>query len=327
MKSIKIKIAFLFLLTLTGCGTFNLGYVKPQAGKTPDQQALDILTCKDSARLATDAASNQVANFLLGMTIIAAPLAFESDKAKQRSVYKECMNARGYEVIPADDDITAGNSSVPQAPASQVKITLSDEWTEERITPKMQYENVIFYAFNRSKDIGVAIAVFKRSESNDWQKTFLESRRQALKGMLDNIVETEPTYFNLGIARGLQTETTGNLKTGFKQRLTYLQSLIQGKDEVVFINFWVLADGYAKNKAEFLKIRETLTGFALPSTSVNLPPSTPSATRATQTTNIAIPSGATDGAKRLIELKSLLDAGVINAQDYEIKKQIILKSM
>jgi hypothetical protein len=326
MKSMKTKIALLFLFTLTGCGTFNLGYVKPQVGKSPDQQALDILTCKDSARLATDAASNQVANFLLGMTIVAAPLAFESDKAKQRSVYKECMSAKGYEVIPADDDTTADNSSAPKAPATQVRITLSDGWTEERITPKMQYENVIYFALNRSKDIGVGIAVLKRSEVSNWEKTF-EFRRQAQIKALDNAVETEPSYFNLGTARGLQTEVTGNLKTGFKQRLTYLQSAIQGKDEVVFINFWVLADGYAQNKAEFLKIRETLTGFALPSTGVNLPPSTPSTTRATQTTNIAIPSGSTDGAKRLIELKSLLDAGVINAQDYEIKKQIILKSM
>ena len=125
--------------------------------------------------------------------------------------------------------------------------------SEERLTPKMKYENVIFFALNRSKDIGVAIAVFKRSEVNDWQKTF-ESRRQAQKGALDNAVETEPSYFNLGSARCLQTEVTGNLKTGFKQRLTYLQSAIQGKDEVVFINFWVLADGYANNKAEFLKV-------------------------------------------------------------------------
>jgi len=326
MKKIKNKLVFFSLIALTGCGTFNLGYVKPRVDKTPDQQALDILTCKDSARLATDAASNQVANFLLGMTIVAAPLAFESDKAKQRSVYKECMSAKGYEVIPADDDTTADNSSAPKAPATQVKITLSDGWTEESLTPIMRHDNSIFYGFNKSKDIGVAIAVTKRTNVSDLQNIF-EYRRQGRMKALDNSVGTEKISFNLGTAKGLQTEVTGNLKTGAKQKLTYLISVIEGADEIVVITFWVLADGYAQNKAEFLKIRKTLTGFALPSTSVNLPPSTLSTTRATQTTNIAIPSGSTDGAKRLIELKSLLDAGVINAQDYEIKKQIILKSM
>lgn len=326
MKNIKIKIALLFLLTLTGCGTFNLGYVKPQAGKTPDQQMLDTLNCKDQARLATDEASNQVANFLLGMTIIGTPLAFETDKAKQRSVFKDCMNGKGYETIAADDDRTADNSSTPQAPSSKVKITLSDGWTEEILTPKMKHEKAMFYALNKSKDIGVTIFIFKRSEVSDLQNTF-DARRQAQMKALDNSVGTELSYFNLGTARGLQTEVTGNLKVGLKQRFTYLQSVIQGTDEVVFITFWGLTDGYAKNKPEFLNILGTLTGFTLTSTSVDLTPSTPSTTRATQTTNIAIPSGATDGAKRLIELKSLLDAGVINAQDYEIKKQIILKSM
>ena len=41
----------------------------------------------------------------------------------------------------------------------------------------------------------------------------------------------------------------------------------------------------------------------------------------------AAPLSASEGAKRLVELKSLLDQGVITQQDYDAKKAQILKSM
>src|SRR5207253_788655 len=37
------------LVMLVACGTFPLGNVKPQAGKSADQEKLDILVCKDQA--------------------------------------------------------------------------------------------------------------------------------------------------------------------------------------------------------------------------------------------------------------------------------------
>jgi len=42
---------------------------------------------------------------------------------------------------------------------------------------------------------------------------------------------------------------------------------------------------------------------------------------------VALPANSSDGAKRLIELKSLLDKGLITQKDYDLKKQEILKSM
>ncbi len=87
---------------VTACGTFNLGIVRPQAGKTSEQQQLDTLTCKDQANLAANTTGRQTGDFLLGMTIIGAPVAFEREKAKERAVFADCMQARGYVVTPAD---------------------------------------------------------------------------------------------------------------------------------------------------------------------------------------------------------------------------------
>lgn len=106
MKIIRTSATISSIIFLTGCGTFNLGYVQPQAGKSPDNQNLDTLICKDQARLAAEAPDRQVGDFLLGFTIIGVPIAYELGKSKQREVFKECMTAKGYQIKPATDDKT-----------------------------------------------------------------------------------------------------------------------------------------------------------------------------------------------------------------------------
>ena len=87
----------------TACGTFPLGTVQPQAGKTPDQQQLDTLTCKDQAHLEASSGERQVGAFLLGMTIVGTPVAYAMDRQTQRDVFVACMTKRGYTVIPAKE--------------------------------------------------------------------------------------------------------------------------------------------------------------------------------------------------------------------------------
>ena len=90
-------------LVVAACGTFPLsGGTSPPAGKTADQHQLDLLTCQHDAKMAVSTAGRQAGNFLLGMTLIGTPVAYELDKAKQREVFAQCMTARGYTVVPVD---------------------------------------------------------------------------------------------------------------------------------------------------------------------------------------------------------------------------------
>ena len=79
---------------------------------------IDNLTCKDQAKLAANTAERQAGAFALGFTIVGAPLAFELEKAKQREVYKSCMEARGYRVLPPNDGPTPATASSPATPAA-----------------------------------------------------------------------------------------------------------------------------------------------------------------------------------------------------------------
>ena len=109
----KLLAALLVAAAVSGCGTFPLsGGTSPPSGKTADQHQLDILVCQDQAKLSANTAARQTGAFLLGLTIIGTPVAFELEKAKQREVFAQCMTARGYTVTPlvAQKQVAQGQS-------------------------------------------------------------------------------------------------------------------------------------------------------------------------------------------------------------------------
>lgn len=107
-------------LLVAACGTFPLSGNTYGPGKTQDQHQMDILVCKDQAKLAANTTGRQTGAFLLGMTIIGAPVAFELEKAKQREVFAQCMTARGYTVMPVE-------GQQKQAAAAQRPVVLATD--------------------------------------------------------------------------------------------------------------------------------------------------------------------------------------------------------
>ena len=108
-------------LVVAACGTFPLsGGTSPPAGKSADQHQLDILVCQDQAKLAANTAARQTGAFLLGLTIIGTPVAFELEKAKSREVFAQCMTARGYTVQPLEAQKQAAATKPPVVPAPVV---------------------------------------------------------------------------------------------------------------------------------------------------------------------------------------------------------------
>ena len=110
------KIVIFLPLFLVACGTFQLaGGISPPHGKTADQQQNDVLFCKDQAHNEAGTNGQQAKAFLMGLTIIGAPIAIEQDRALQREVFARCMTDKGYSVAP----IATKKVEAPQ----QVKLT------------------------------------------------------------------------------------------------------------------------------------------------------------------------------------------------------------
>ena len=93
-------------LLLSACGTFHLasgGTIPP--GKTKDEVRLDVLTCKDRARVESQTAGDQARGFMLGLTLSLVGVAIDYDQQKQdqRRIFRDCMEAEGYHLLPATD--------------------------------------------------------------------------------------------------------------------------------------------------------------------------------------------------------------------------------
>jgi hypothetical protein len=89
-----------------GCGTFQLANsVTPNSAKTTDQVQLDTLVCKDRAKTEAETAEKQARAFVLGATlsVIGSGIAYDTEKADQRRVFRDCMEAKGYMVVAATD--------------------------------------------------------------------------------------------------------------------------------------------------------------------------------------------------------------------------------
>jgi hypothetical protein len=101
MNALKTLLITASCFALAGCGSFQLaGSVIPKTAKTQDQMNLDNLICKDKAKIEANTAARAAGSFVAGVTLVGIPVAIEAEKAKQREVYKECMETRGYVVVP-----------------------------------------------------------------------------------------------------------------------------------------------------------------------------------------------------------------------------------
>lgn len=121
-------------LALGGCGTFELASgIHPPSQKTSEQQQTDILVCKDRARNEANTDGRRAGAYLLGLTIIGTPLAYELERAKQREVFSDCMTALGYRVDPVSSANTT-QKSVQQAPPREAESRPVTRIVEPQVT-------------------------------------------------------------------------------------------------------------------------------------------------------------------------------------------------
>lgn len=86
-------------LSLSACGSFQLASgIGLPPGRSVSDARLDVLDCKDRAHTYADSPEKQARAFMLGLTIVGAPVAYAADRADQRAAFRECMTGRGYRV-------------------------------------------------------------------------------------------------------------------------------------------------------------------------------------------------------------------------------------
>ena len=127
---------------------------------------------------------------------------------------------------------------------------------------------------------------------------------------------------------------------------TFIHTLIESADEFIFVQEWCKTEDLTEMKPIFIKVADSIRGFSASSISnknnseiipviqpiiqkpnITVEPTSVNATTKFENKVQSVNSEQSIGAKKLIELKSLLDKGLITQKDYDSKKTEILKSM
>jgi hypothetical protein len=262
----KIFLPLLVTFGVAACGTFNLGNVHPQPNKTADQQQLDTLSCKDQATLAVSSAGRQTGDFLLGLTIVGTPVAYEMDKAKQRQVFADCMQARGYSVtmpgqsVPATSTVAAtGPALAPPPPGdNQLTIDLPPGFELKSIPDNLKSAGAVFDALNRTLDIGVAVIPMRREGVADLM-AFALTRRANQTDRLKDATSTDAIRLQVSGRNAVRYSVTGTFNN---LRITYVTTFIEGRDQIVMVNAWAGATNAVQQLTVLESLAATVSGIS-----------------------------------------------------------------
>jgi hypothetical protein len=250
---------------LASCGTFQLGNVKPQAGKTADQEKLDILVCKDQAHNAAASAGQQTKEFLLGLTLIGTPVAYESDKAKQRAVFKSCMEAKGYVVEAAPEGTQDTLSKLDQAPPAALPVpgvdSLKIDWPagfeSKAPTDAQRSSGVVAVAVNRAADIGVQVIADRHQGVAD-VSTYAQSKRAALLSRLGSGSAGDITLTEVGGRKAFRCEG-GGIANGI--HIKGSQTIIEGTDQLITVIAWTSEANWSHQADLIRELPARVTGI------------------------------------------------------------------
>jgi hypothetical protein len=264
-KGMRKTILLVLVCVISGCGTFNLGNVHPQTGKTAEQQQLDTLTCKDQANLAANTAARQTGDFLLGLTIVGTPFAIEREKAKEREVFAACLQARGYVVSPADGTTptataTAATSEAPTPPvlgADKLALALPGGFAMKPLTDTMKNQGAVFFALNRTLDLGVMVSPVRHDGITDLT-AFAQTKRANQADRLKEATFTEVTRLEVGGHNAVRYSATGTYNN---VKITYVTTLIEGHDLIVIVNAWAGATNAQQHMPVLEGLADAVSGI------------------------------------------------------------------
>jgi hypothetical protein len=267
----KTMLSLLLACGVSACGTFKLGIVHPQAGKTADQQQLDTLTCKDQAELAVNTAGHQTGDFLMGLTIVGAPVAYELDKKKERQVFADCMKARGYVVTPADGSAPAPRTAAATTPASaqpasvqavpgadQLALSLPPGFEMKAVPDNLKNSGTIFYALNRTLDMGVLVAPVRHEGITDLTAYTLTKKSSQLD-RLTEATSSEVTHIAVHGHNATRYSVTGTYKN---LKITYVTTLVEGQDQIVIVSAWTGATNAQQQMTLLESLADGVSGIS-----------------------------------------------------------------
>ncbi|MFH1814292.1 MAG: hypothetical protein ABIF28_09025 [Pseudomonadota bacterium] len=210
-------------------------------------------------------------------------------------------------------------------------VSVETGWDIQPIDDRAVRSGVVMKAYNRTIDSWIQLGVAKRSAIRDLPE-FVQARKAIQASVMKNSEISETKTLRVGEIPAWQFEITG-LSNG--QKMSYMQTIFEGSDEVVGVEIWTTSANYFSVKQRLVETTESLSGLTSRQNTEIQQETIESQTLSNQEPqpkenpiHVAPPAIDTKSiADRLKLLNELKKAGLISDHDFETKKSEILKSL
>ena len=250
-----------------------------------------------------------------------------------------CSDSR----YPIRAELEKDTTPITQA-TTNASIEIPDNYVNRELNDTQKKGYAVFWVYDKNKDSSMILYSINRNLIVTQTDDEYADKQLIQQGNTMDIMTSTPTNkFTINGMNVWQKEITGILKTGsYKKPISYLFTMYAGDDEFLLLKQWTNEANFATLKPEYELVVGTVKGIVAAKPQDFLTTNTKvtkvlgsSQTNKVDNKPVAKPeitetktnSSTSDGAKKLMELKSLLDKGLINQQDYDTKKAQILKSM
>jgi Short C-terminal domain len=211
-----------------------------------------------------------------------------------------------------------------QAATTQAKLELPDSWVQTPMPASMRAAYGIMMATNTSINSSLQLFSIQNNKVTDPNiENWVNSMMMRQYATLGNPTRTPINKVVINGSQAWQSEVEGDNKDG--GRFTHLKTIYTGQNEMVLLSIDTEASNFPQHREELYKIAASMTGLT-PQTKIDSVVGGNFSSNSSLTGKSSPVQSSTDATKRLINLKSMLDKGLITQQDYDAKKAEILKS-
>lgn len=172
------------------------------------------------------------------------------------SMHSDCVNrmqAAGYRTVNANSV-----NPKPSSEAAKVDLALPEGWERKPLTEVMANSGGSVYASHLSNGASVLVSVATKLYGVDMM-AYVASRRSNQEARLLNPQSTEIARLEINGRQAFRFEVAGYVQGGVK--ITYQQTVIESKEQLVLVNAWTKTLDYPQHKAIFEGLAGSITGL------------------------------------------------------------------
>ena len=228
--------------------------------------------------------------------------------------------------------------------SSKAGLNVPDGFVPSTVTDDQRFRGILFNAKRKDDDASISISTVKRNVINIDLPTYVSNIRKSKVGTFETIKSSEIEQTTINGLNAWRYETEVKSDNIFGTRVSMLNTILEGADEVVRVVVAIKSGDYDEKKAEFMQIANGIVGITAPrmneknqpTISNNQAPTEVGNSNSIESKHDVISNNTTASSltvqtdtapERLRQLNQLYKDGLIEKKEFDDKKKEILNSL